>query len=333
MTGPRGVSWHDLPLEQRERLRAINRKRRKMRELGIPAMVPKDVAVERIKLLHDQYAMTFKQIAEAVPESMDPLSPSTVSDLYRGRRSSGPIGEIPRRTQDRVLAVPIPALPLTSGANVDPTGTRRRLQALCCVGFGSRFVAEYLGHADWNFIWRITRGEKTSGHNCKAVFASTRDTIAELYEKLKDADPLDFPGSYPIGVGKTRAQARRNGYAPPHCWDEDTIDDPAAIPEWTGACGQAEGPAIHRRERIPMCPACRKARYTHPPAPKVELDREALERHIQAWDGTLRSLAAKLDMHVDSLSGWRNGQRSPSPAAMEKLAKVLGVHTQELIKK
>jgi hypothetical protein len=45
----------------------------------------------------------------------------------------------------------------------------------------------------------------------------------------------------------------------PDHWDDDTIDDPNAVPEYTGRCGSIVGALIHLRESIPMCPPCEQS--------------------------------------------------------------------------
>ncbi|MCZ0974983.1 hypothetical protein O1L55_34520 [Streptomyces albulus] len=37
------------------------------------------------------------------------------------------------------------------------------------------------------------------------------------------------------------------------------LDDPAAIPEWTGCCGTDRGYHLHRAEHLPMCSPCQGA--------------------------------------------------------------------------
>jgi hypothetical protein len=330
MSGPRGVPWSSLPPEEAERYRKDNRRRRKLRQLGRPSIVPNEPTRERIILLHDVFGLTFRDIAKAVPEGMKPLSASTVSDLYRGRRASGPIGEIPRTTEERVLAIPIPDRPLSSKANVNPVGTQRRLRALAYAGYGSQFISELLGYSNWNFVWRITAEKPSRVHRCTAVFASTRDAIAQLYEELIDTDPLEL-GLKPMSIGKTKATARRKGYEPASCWDEGTIDDPNAIPEWTGACGTVHGRAVHQREGIPICRACADAWNER----RAELERYTFDgkkfEEIMKRRGLGRTeVATALGINTDTVYAYVAGIRRPPPERADQIATFLRVSMEEL---
>ena len=47
-------------------------------------------------------------------------------------------------------------------------------------------------------------------------------------------------------------------------WDDDTIDDPAAFPDWTGKCGTPDGYDAHYKMKIlPSCQPCRDARAAY----------------------------------------------------------------------
>lgn len=238
--------------------------------------------------------------------------PETIKHMFRDHRD---------RLEKLFYEDPAPG---RHGALVNPDLGARRLQAMWCAGYPLTWQSQYCGCTPQHFS-AIAKGATTRMH------ASVLLRIREMYDKLIDVDPLDM-GITERAKGRAISGGLGRGFAPAHCWDDDTLDDPEAFPEWTGACGTAHGRTVHKRENIPMCDACKRSRYTEPPKAKLVLDREELERHIAAWDGTLRSLAAELGMHVDSLSGWRNGQRSPSPEALEKLAGVLGVRSEELIK-
>lgn len=65
--------------------------------------------------------------------------------------------------------------------------------------------------------------------------------------------------------GYARAKLDRCGcytcrWAPVGAWDEDTLDDPDAAPDWTGRCGTPGGAEAHRRRGTPTCQACRDVR-------------------------------------------------------------------------
>lgn len=56
---------------------------------------------------------------------------------------------------------------------------------------------------------------------------------------------------------KARRRAESQGWAPPGVWDD--IDDPDAVPDWTGHCGSDRGYWMHQRQNLPMCPRCKTA--------------------------------------------------------------------------
>lgn len=56
---------------------------------------------------------------------------------------------------------------------------------------------------------------------------------------------------------KNERRATAEGWAPPGAWDD--IDDPEALPEWTGHCGTDRGYWTHRSQQMPMCPRCETA--------------------------------------------------------------------------
>lgn len=135
-----------------------------------------------------------------------------------------------------------------SGTKVDATGTVRRVRALIAAGFGCEIMAKRMG-CSLQAVFQLSKG--TRSH----VMAATASRIADLYDELQGLAP-EGQGGTKQGISKARGLGRRNGWATPSCWDPETIDDPEAIPQWTGECGTWVGARIHRREQIPMCEAC-----------------------------------------------------------------------------
>jgi hypothetical protein len=119
------------------------------------------------------------------------------------------------RVARRIMAIR-PQHDTRPGAFLDPTGTRRRLQALAVNGWTSRAIAERLGRKEQSTVLDIQSGRAAT------VRRWTADAVAALYDEL-----WDVPGP----SVKARAHAQRNGWLPPLAWDDDTIDDPAAVPQ------------------------------------------------------------------------------------------------------
>lgn len=144
-----------------------------------------------------------------------------------------------RSTAIRILGVQ----PRTEPVRVDATATRRRIQALAYIG------------------WPIIRTAEAAGLSHRHVFGILNGSVASLapahaqrYERVY-AELSERPGP----TDHSRSIARRNGWAPPIAWDDDTIVDPAAHPEWTGQCGTDRGYHLHKIEHIPMCTPCDEA--------------------------------------------------------------------------
>lgn len=142
------------------------------------------------------------------------------------------------------------------GPYCDATGTVRRVQALRADGFPGHLLGEHLG-VSYEAVAQLARMKRGR------VLKTTRTDMAKLYGELAGKRPEDF-GIPSNVVGKCSTWARRAGYVPRSCWDPDTIDDPSAIPQWTGQCGTWWGWHIHERDGIPVCPACEPHRGDEP---------------------------------------------------------------------
>ncbi len=102
---------------------------------------------------------------------------------------------------------------------VDQTGSRRRAEALMCMGWPAIYLADRLGISRSGFNAWIHKGR---------IMRPAADKIAALYDELSLTT-----GPSP----RARMWAERRGWAPPIAWDDDTIDDPTAAP----ACWKREG--------------------------------------------------------------------------------------------
>lgn len=136
-------------------------------------------------------------------------------------------------------------------AMVAAAGTVRRVEALGTVGYPLGCLADWLG---------LTESQLTQLLDAVAVPATAARLVAVLYDRLCFADPAT-QGADPASIRRTKERAAAEGWAPVGAWDDDTIDDPSAIPEWTGHCGKARGVDLHERHGIPLCPACQAALY------------------------------------------------------------------------
>lgn len=158
------------------------------------------------------------------------------------------------------------AMALGHGLRVDPTGTTRRLRALCAIGWGHRYLADELGNFPAQVqLWLAGEAQ---------VHVDTVIRVRALYDRLADT-----PGPGPR-AGRTVALARRRGWAPPIAWDADTIDDPAAEPY----AGETVGIDPVVVERL-----CAGQRQTH-----TRAERHAAVTHMHGTGMSLRAIAERL---------------------------------------
>ncbi|MEW5810306.1 MAG: hypothetical protein AB1925_12715 [Actinomycetota bacterium] len=143
-----------------------------------------------VKMLHDDYGLTD-------------------SVVHRIERNPS---RIRRYTEAQVLAIPLPAVWVPSLADVDATGTQRRLRALAAIGYTQEYIGDRIGTVQRHIANLMIR-EKVSG--------ATAHRVAKVFDELHMT-----PG--PSEIARRRAALK--GWLPPLAWDEGTIDDPAAQP-------------------------------------------------------------------------------------------------------
>lgn len=159
-----------------------------------------------------------------------------ISKLLRGQATIAP------SVAERILRSPGPA-GTPAHARVDSTGTIRRGRALHAIGYQIYAIAEAVPMAT-NHLGRVLY------HQPAAVSAGVAQGMAALYKQWSGRPgPSHF----------ARHNARRRSWDGPLAWDDDTIDNPNARPEWTGYCGTDRGWWTHTNEGIPMCPRCEAA--------------------------------------------------------------------------
>ncbi|MCX5233392.1 hypothetical protein [Streptomyces sp. NBC_00233] len=224
--------------------KAKTKQRAYLQHIGKGGIIDAGPMQARIRELHDRRDIPFQRIAERTG-----LAPAVVRWHYDGlnRKTNTSLRNCRWATAHAVLTATFtPAdAPL-----VKSTGTTRRLQALSAAGYCLRWLAAETG--------RDVRRLHAFVHGKQYVSRSFAEQVAGLYEKYADTDPLTV-GEPSRAVAYTRSVARKHGWAPSAAWDDDTIDDQDAIPEWTGSCGTERGYRVHCRERIPCCAPCQAA--------------------------------------------------------------------------
>jgi hypothetical protein len=183
------------------------------------------------------------------------VSTGGVSKILYGDRPRGlaPTKRVRPETALKLLAVEPTLDNMGARVAIDGTGTRRRLQALVTKVWSKSELARRLGMNRANF-GRIIVGD--------LVTVGTHRAVLGLYDQLWRLDPEQH-GVPARWTEQARTFAADHRWAPPGAWDDDVIDDPAALPDWTGRCGTPEGYSAHYRVGTPACPPCRTASIAH----------------------------------------------------------------------
>jgi hypothetical protein len=230
-------------------LTAYNRRRAMAVTAGTwQPWVDAEPARTHVRLLRTQ-GLGSRRIAELAG-----LDRKAVTVLLNGRtdRSTPPPAKIRQATAAALLAVSVADGP-ADHAVIPATVTLRRIHALVAHGWPQARIAAYLGMRESNFAVLLARTTTTP---------ATARAVAALYAQLSTEDPRNG-GVSAVSYRRSRSQGQARGWAPPHCWDDDTLDDPGAHPEWTGECGTRAGYRIHQRDAIPACTPCREAEAEH----------------------------------------------------------------------
>lgn len=302
---------------------AKNRRWEYLRHVGRPSLVGSEsreylAAARRLRILRSK-GMSYGVMAQQCGAHQ-----TTLSEMAAGKRKSI------RRTTANAIMTMVFVEPESPGAQVEMVGTQRRLQALRAEGYTYEFLCGLYGWSKHNpTVQRIMQGVRTdNGRAVTRVAYSTARTAAQAYDKLAGADPSDY--GIPDWVAQRgRKKAAELGYAPSSCWDPDTIDDPMAIPQWTGQCGTWIGARAHHREGIPMCPNC----APHDLGVKVPGFSAQKLRDLRERKGYSRiSLGEAAGFHPSTIQYWEDGRSVPEREwKIDKLLSVLDATFEDVI--
>ncbi|WP_371099838.1 hypothetical protein [Streptomyces sp. PU_AKi4] len=168
----------------------------------------------------------------------------------------------------QVLAVPLDAQ--APSGDVPSVGSVRRLQALYALGHFNRVIAEETG------LCRDAVNDLVNGRFSK-VSVGVESAVRAAYDKLSMATGTSW---------RTRKFAEDRGWVPPLAWDDDTIDDPRAVPQT-----DAVGPVATEGENV-------AARWLLGEAVILGRDdrREVLQHLFEWTNHTAEEIASRLDM-------------------------------------
>ena len=212
--------------------RAYERDLRRRKAYGQVFLVDAEPARQHVAQLRE-FGIGWQRVA-----LLAGLESSTVWRLLYGdpSRSSTPSKRIRPETERKILAVEATVDNIADGTPIPAVGARRRLQALGAIGWSQSQLGERLG---------ICRGNMPAVIRSERLAAGTVRAIQALYEELWNSPPPEGNQWDRAVAARSRNSARARGWAPPMAWDDDTIDDPEAVPEGAGST------AVHGRKKLP----------------------------------------------------------------------------------
>jgi hypothetical protein len=217
------------------------------------------------------------------------------TNLMRGSNGLPPGQKIRSETAEAVLGYWPVLADFPDSASIDPTGTRRRVEALATRGWSKARLAPEIGTSYVGLKNRL-RAERVSGRFARAM--------AEVYDRLWNQRPEDH-GVQGWVADRVRRNAQRDGWAGPLAWDDDTIDDPKAQPQTDSVEPIAsEGKNVAGRwlhgESVILGPD----------------DRKQVVQYLFEWtNDTAEEIAAQLEMTVDAV--WQTWSRIKKKAREE----------------
>lgn len=162
-----------------------------------------------------------------------------------------------RTTANKILAIqPGDAVP--DRRSIPATGTIRRARALVALAHPCRAISSAC-RIDHSTVTDLLAGR------CDTVTVALANRVNDGFRALSACTGTS---------ARSRNRARREGWAPPAAWSDETIDDPQAHPDWTGHCGTDHGWWLHSFNDIPTCARCQaahdewKAERRHLPHPE-----------------------------------------------------------------
>ncbi|MEU5043217.1 hypothetical protein [Streptomyces griseorubiginosus] len=278
----------DYGCKREECLEARRRKQKRnklLRTTGRPGMVVPERAAAHLEKFRQAGLQDIEIIA------MLPVARNTFYRVMRGE-------PLTRISEQKILAVPAPPAlrEIRTLATVDATGTHRRLKALMSLGWPSRVLARRIGvHEAW-----ISRSFSSRTRVTQAVEARVR----ALYDGYWNVQP-ELAGVDAGEAEGARAHARAQGWHGPLAWDDDTIDDPKAVP-----VTDAVEPIATEGENV-------ADRWLHGEAVVLGVeDRKRVLQHLMEWtNDTPQEIAERLEISLDTL--WQTWSRLKKQARAE----------------
>ena len=269
------------------------KQRRRLKGMGLwqDPFVPSEPVRQHLRKIHEATGMPFYAISEKIglPHG------SSLQPLLWGRGKHGPSEKVSRETAELVLAYWPSMDDLPDTTLIDATGTVRRVEALAVQGWSRNWVGRQVGMREDNFRKALSKSKVTVG--------LARRVVA-VYDQWWNQDPLDH-GLALNPVSRTRHAAQRAGFYGPLAWDDDTIDNPNAMP-MTDAMRPAVTDGANVADRWLM-------------GESVILgpeDRKKVVQYLMEWtNDTPEEIAAQLEISLDAL--WQMWSRIKKKSRME----------------
>jgi hypothetical protein len=175
------------------------------RSRGLKRLTSPERAQIHVQALTAQNGFSIRSIADA-----SGVAPAAISELNRGVCSGLKVV-----TEKLILAVTAEMIlnrPNREGF-VPNIGARRRLQALMVIGYRHSDLTPKLGFSSAVVLSQAGNWISQRKH----------DKVKDVYEQLWDTF-----GPAPL---TSRVRVANSGYLPPLAWDDESIDDPNAVPE------------------------------------------------------------------------------------------------------
>lgn len=188
-------------------LRRYQNRRQALTALGHPGIVPAARSARHVRALAEAGA-TWRQITKTTGISQGTLANLLREDAWQRT--------VTVTTQERVLAVPLPARRTSGDRRVDAAGTRRRLQALQRIGWSCTALAQH-SPLSAERLRKVLRARRVS--------VGTRAEVRRLFALLECT-----PGA----SRECARRAARKGWFPPFAWEGVDVDNPDARPELGG---------------------------------------------------------------------------------------------------
>lgn len=240
-------------------------------------------------------ALQCEGMATRAIEKAAGIPESGLKPLLWGTNGRPPTSKTRKETALAILTLWPSLTTLPDAARIDPSGTRRRVQALATQGWTQRFVADRAGYAPSNFRRNLCRDRVT------ARFARA---VRDVYDELSMRIPTNEEVPRSMAERAVR-EARCKGWEGPLAWDDDTIDNPSALP-----MTDAVEPIATEGENV-------ADRWLH--GESVILgpeDRKRVLQHLMEWSNdTPQEIADQLEMSLDTL--WQTWSRLKKKARAE----------------